>query len=332
MKKSAEIVKVSQENLQSKIYVVRGQRVMLDADLAAIYGYETRRFNEQVKNNIEKFESDFMFQLTSEEAENLMSKFSTSSWGGRRKLPYAFTEQGIYMLMTVLKGELATRQSKALIRVFKRMKDYIVENKDLLSNKLPISFLVEKNMLDIAELKNEIKNLATKEEIKTIQIDLEKVMDNFIDPDTYKHFLILDGQKIEAEIAYTKIYKSAKETVYVIDNYIGTETLEYLRAVKKNVAVTIFSDNSATKKLTKTSCDNFMAEYKTDICLKQLQNRCHDRYIVIDHGTDKEKIYHCGASSKDAGKKITTISRIDDTALYAPMLGFLLKMPELVLK
>ena len=107
---------------------------MLDADLAVIYGFTTTRFNEQVKRNIERFDNDFMFQLTVSEleslrylhvgsqfdaSENLISQFATSSWGGRRKLPYAFTEQGIYMLMTVLKGELAIQQSKTLIRLFK---------------------------------------------------------------------------------------------------------------------------------------------------------------------------------------------------------------------
>lgn len=105
---------------------------MLDFELAEIYGYTTTRFNEQVKNNSEKFDDDFIFQLTKSEFENLISKKSTSSWGGRRKLHYAFTEQGIYMLMTVLTGELAVRQSKALIRMFKQMKDFIIENQDLI--------------------------------------------------------------------------------------------------------------------------------------------------------------------------------------------------------
>ena len=102
---------------------------MLDFELAEIYGYETRSFNQQVKNNIEKFEEDFRFQLTKEEIENLRSKFFISSWGGSRYRPYAFTEQSIYMLMTVLKGDLATKQSKALIRTFKQMKDFFLRIK-----------------------------------------------------------------------------------------------------------------------------------------------------------------------------------------------------------
>ena len=107
----------NEEDLKSKIYTIRGLQVMLDRDLAEIYGYETSRFNEQVKNNIERFDEDFRFQLTKEENDSLilMSKFSTSSWGGNRRLPYAFTEQGVYMLMTVLKGQLAVSQSKMLV-------------------------------------------------------------------------------------------------------------------------------------------------------------------------------------------------------------------------
>ncbi|MBQ7644443.1 MAG: ORF6N domain-containing protein [Spirochaetales bacterium] len=106
---------------------------MLDFDLAAIYGYETMTFNQQVKNNIKKFEGDdFMFQLTTEEFKNLISKKLISSWGGRRKKPWAFTESGIYMLMTVLRGELAIQQSRALIRTFRAMKDYIIENRSMI--------------------------------------------------------------------------------------------------------------------------------------------------------------------------------------------------------
>ena len=102
---SKETVLISDDIIKNKIYYIRNQRVMLDFELAEIYGYTTTRFNEQVKNNSEKFDDDFMFQLTKSEFDNLISKKSTSSWGGRRKLPYAFTEQGIYMLMTVLKDE-----------------------------------------------------------------------------------------------------------------------------------------------------------------------------------------------------------------------------------
>ena len=142
------IILINEETLQERIYVIRGQKVMLDADLAELYGYETKLFNRQVSRNIEKFEGeDFMFQLTSEETEILRCQKGTSSWGGTRYLPYAFTEQGIYMLMTVLRGELAIRQSRALIRTFKRMKDYIIENQNLIGDReyLQLSMQVSEN-------------------------------------------------------------------------------------------------------------------------------------------------------------------------------------------
>ena len=181
-----EIVVVDDKTIKDKIYLIRGQKVMFDADLAEIYGYETKNFNRQVKNNIEKFEGeDFMFQLTETEFENLRCKNSTSSWGGSRYLPNVFTEQGVYMLMTVLRGELAIKQSRALIRTFKQMKDFIIENQDFISSKelVQIAIQTNKNTNDIAKINDKISTLATKE-------DLKKVMDNFIDPDTYKHFLL----------------------------------------------------------------------------------------------------------------------------------------------
>ena len=128
--KTNELSIYDEDYLKSKIYIIRGVQVMIDADLADIYGYSTKRFNEQVKNNIERFDEDMRFQLTSNEYDVLRSKISTSkpeTRGGRQYLPYVFTEQGIYMLMTVLKGELAVDQSKKLIRLFKQMKDFIVQ-------------------------------------------------------------------------------------------------------------------------------------------------------------------------------------------------------------
>ena len=142
-----EIVVIDETTIKSKIYYIRNQKVMLDFELAEIYGYTTTRFNEQVKNNAEKFDDDFMFQLTKSEFENLISKKSTSSWGGRRKLPNAFTEQGIYMLMTVLRGELAVKQSKALIRMFKQMKDFIIENQDFIGSKELVQIAIQTNKI-----------------------------------------------------------------------------------------------------------------------------------------------------------------------------------------
>ena len=159
--KQTEIVVIDETTLQSKIHIVRGQKVMLDFELAEIYGYTTKRLNEQIKNNIERFDEDFRFKLTREEITDLRSKKSTSSWGGSRYLPYAFTEQGIYMLMTVLKGDLAIQQSKALVRTFKRMKDYIIENQGLIGEReyLQLSMQVTKNVLETLEIRHELEEV-----------------------------------------------------------------------------------------------------------------------------------------------------------------------------
>lgn len=321
-----EIVIVDDKTIQEKIYLIRGQRVMLDADLAEIYGYETKNFNRQVKNNIEKFEGeDFMFQLTENEFENLRCKNFTSSWGGSRYLPNAFTEQGIYMLMTVLRGELAVKQSRALVRTFKQMKDFIIENQDFIGSKELVQIAVQtnQNTKDIAEIKSQ---MATKE-------DLKKVMDNFIDPDTYKHFLLMNGDKIEADVAYTKIYKSAKKSIYVIDNYIGLKTLELLRAAKYNVEIIVFSDNVKNKDmLTKNILNDFRKDYPNiNLKMKIAGKKYHDRYIAIDYGTDSEAFYLCGASSKDAGNKISSITKIEESSkdMYHTMFGGMLNNKDL---
>ncbi|HFH6899032.1 TPA: ORF6N domain-containing protein [Streptococcus agalactiae] len=323
-----EIVVIDETTIKSKIYYIRNQKVMLDFELAEIYGYTTTRFNEQVKNNSEKFDDDFMFQLTKSEFENLISKKSTSSWGGRRKLPYAFTEQGIYMLMTVLRGELAVRQSKALIRMFKQMKDFIIENQDFISSKelVQIAIQTNQNTNDIARIDSKINTLATKE-------DLKKVMDNFIDPETYKHFLLMNGDKIEADVAYTKIYKSAKKSIYVIDNYIGLKALELLRAARDKTQIVVFSDNVKNKDmLTKNILDDFRKDYPNiDLKLKIAGKKYHDRYIAIDYGTENEAFYLCGASSKDAGNKISSITKIEESSkdMYHDMFSKMLNNKDL---
>ena len=327
MSETKELLVVNQETIKDKIYIVRGQKVMLDTDLALIYGYTTKALNQQVKNNTAKFDADFTFKMTKEELVDLRSKYLTANISPKsRALPNVYTEQGIYMLMTVLDGDVAAAQSKALIRTFKAMKDYIVENNDLIGVKEIISLSVQttKNTADIEDIR---KNMATKD-------DLKKVMSIFVDPDTCKHFLILDGQRIEADVAYTKIYKSANKSVFIVDNYIGLKTLELLRAVKQNVDITIFSDNVKSKDmLTASLVRDFNSDYPSiKLDFKITGGKYHDRYIAIDYNTADEKIYHCGASSKDAGNKITTITRIDDGALYHVMFDELLLNNQLVIK
>ena len=331
IEENKEIVVIDETTIKNKIYYIRNQKVMLDFDLAEIYGYSTKRFNEQVKRNNEKFDDDFMFQLTEEEiseisrSQNATLNKGTGRGSNIKYKPYVFTEQGIYMLMTVLRGELAVKQSKALIRMFKQMKDFIIENQDFIGSKelLQIAVQTNQNTKDIAEMKSQ---MATKE-------DLKKVMENFIDPDTYKHFLLMNGDKIEADVAYTKIYKSAKKSIFVIDNYIGLKTLELLRTAKDNVEVIIFSDNVRNKDmLTKSILDDFIRDYPNiNLKIKIAGKKYHDRYISIDYGTENEAFYLCGASSKDAGNKISSITKIEESAkdLYHTMFGGMLNNKDL---
>lgn len=323
---------------------------MIDSDLAQLYGYSTKAFNQQVKNNIEKFETDFRFQLTKEEfheilrskkltsdqeSNNSLSIDSTNNTKLRSKnltlelgkgkyskyLPFAFTEQGIYMLMTVLKGDLATKQSIALIRTFKEMKDFILAN-NINENKeiLQISIQTTQNTNDIARIKNE---MVTKN-------DLAKFIDNFTENKT-NEILILNGEYFNADIAYNNIYNMANESIFIIYNYIGIKTLLLLKNIKENVKVCIFSDNLG-KGLHQFEYDDFKKQYPDiDISFYKTNGYYHDRYIIIDYKTPNESIFHCGASSKDAGNKITSISKINDKEIYHHIINDLLNNTALIL-
>ena len=156
------VIEVTEEYLKEKLYKIRGKRVLLDADLAEIYGYDTKGFNRQVKNNIEKFDEDFMFELTDEELEDLRYKNCTANISSKSRYnPHVFTEQGLYMLMTVLKGPLAVKQSKALIRTFKKMKDYILENRDLIGQReiLQLSMETANNRIEINKINSDMISL-----------------------------------------------------------------------------------------------------------------------------------------------------------------------------
>ena len=167
-------------NIKDMIYTIRGQQVMLDSDLARLYGYETKTLNQQVKRNIERFPSDFMFQLNETEFNNLWSHFVTANLSLKsRSLPYVFTEQGIYMLSTVLKGELAVKQSIMIMRTFKEMRHYVFENKQLLttSEYQVLSKRIDDNTMQIENINNKI----------------DTIMDNFIDETKIKEFVFVDG-------------------------------------------------------------------------------------------------------------------------------------------
>ena len=219
--------------------------------------------------------------------------------------------------------------------MFKQMKDFIVENQDFISSKdlVQISIQTNQNTNDIKQNSREISELNSKMNTLATKEDLKKVLDNFIDPETYKHFLLMNGDKIEADVAYTKIYKSAKKSIYLIDNYIGLKTLELLRAVRDKTQIIVFGDNVKNKDmLTKNILDDFRNDYPNiDLKLKIAGTKYHDRYIAIDYGTDSEAFYLCGASSKDAGNKISSITKIEESSkdLYHMMFGRMVNNKDL---
>ncbi|MBQ5472872.1 MAG: ORF6N domain-containing protein [Treponema sp.] len=289
-------ISILEENsIRSKIHVIRGQQVMLDFDLAEIYGYSTKAFNQQVKNNIERFDDDFRFQLSNTELEILRSKILTSSWGGSRYAPYAFTEQGIYMLMTVLKGDLAVTQSKMLIRTFKEMKHFIQNNSHIFVELDNIKRHLLESDLHHKENDNKIKELFT-------------LMDKYNIKETQGIFF--QGQIFDAYAKFESFLTAANTDIILIDNYVDLSILQRLAKKKTSVNVTIYTDPKT--KLTPQDVQTFNAQYPT--LTLNYTTKTHDRFLIIDNST----IYHIGASLKDLGKKCFCFDVLDSG--YIPMI------------
>lgn len=320
---------ITTDAIRSKVYILRGQQVMLDQDLAEIYGYQVKNLNQQVKRNLTRFPEDFMFQLTKEEVELVKSQFVTSrnigyfegQEGGRRKLPYAFTEQGIYMLATVLRGELAEQQSIFIMRTFREMRHYISQNQQFVTrNEME---LLTAKVGTITERQDRMEK-----KVEFIQKDVTILADNFITDKDKKDFVIYKDQKLEADIAYIEIYQQAKKSIYVVDDYMNEKSLQHLSQKADGVEVILFTENGKGGRgfLTNSLVTDFQNEYPT-IRIKPNPD-CHDRLIVLYYGEETEKVYHCGASSKDAGKKLCAINQITETAIIHPVIDRLLLLPD----
>lgn len=306
---------------------------MLDYDLAEIYGYEVKRLNEQVKRNITRFPEDFMFQLTKDEIPEdfLKSQIATLNENGNKrglhikKLPFVFTEQGIYMLATVLRGELAEQQSIFIMRAFREMRHYIKQNQQFVtqSEMRLVTAKVSEISVQVAGVVD-WKNKA-EDRFDSIQRSIDTLNENFVSDKDFKNFVIYKGQKFEADAAYIDIYQQAKRSIYVVDDYVNTKTLQLLSQKQVGVDVVLFTENGHGKRgfLTTSVVNDFIQEYPP---LRIKPNAdCHDRLIVLDYGLTTEQAYHCGASSKDAGKKLYSIdvANPDDTLL---VLVFVLAM------
>ncbi len=276
----------SVEDIKNKVHMIRGQQVMLDVDLAAIYGYELRAMNQQVKRNIERFPDDFMFQLTREEEANLKSQFVISSWGGKRKLPYAFTEQGIYMLATVLKGDLATQQSIFIMRAFKEMRHFIANN----------ALMFERiNSIELRQLEYQ----------RDTDEKFGKIFAYMADHEEDNQKIFYDGQIFDAFSLLTDMIHRAKKEIILIDGYVDVITLNIL--AKKNTGVDVMVYTLPSARISAQDIHNFNAQYPA-LTVKRT-TAFHDRFLILDGAEG----YHVGASLKDAGKKCFGINKIYGT-------------------
>lgn len=284
--KESGIEKYETDNIKNLIYTIRGKQVMLDSDVAMLYHYETKKINQTVKRNIERFPKKFCFQLTEDEIENLRSQFVTSSfkkenYGGRRYLPYAFTEQGIAMLSGLLKNEIAVQVSIYIMDAFIEMRKFIATNGQVFERLTSIEYRVlEQN------------KMLTEHEKK-----FEKVFDELQKNEKieFKQSIFFDGQIYDAYSLIIDIIKKAKQKILIIDNYIDDSILKMLSKKNKDVEVVILTTpNSNIRKL---DIQKFNKQYP--VLKLSYTNKFHDRFIVIDN----KELYHIGASLKDLGKK-----------------------------
>ena len=254
----------------------------------------------------------------------MKSQIATSSWGGKRKLPYAFTEQGIYMLATVLRGELAEQQSIFIMRTFREMRHYIQQNQQFVT-KAEMGLVSSK----VSDLSVQVAGLVdwkkkTTEDIEHIQKSIDTLSENFISEKDVKNFVIYKGQKFEADLAYIDIYQQAAKSIYVVDDYMNAKSLQLLSQKNPGVEVILFTENGHGKKgfLTTSVIADFQNQYPT-LRIKPNPD-CHDRWIVLDYNLHTEQVYHCGASSKDAGKKVCAINKLENSGVIHPVIDRLL--------
>lgn len=281
-----------QLNIKNLIHVIRNRQVILDSDLAMLYQVETKRLNEAVKRNIERFPEGFRFQLTEDEAFSLRSQFATSKGnskelqrGGRRYFPYVFTEQGIAMLSAVLRSDVAIDVSINIMEAFVKMRHFIANN---------------------ALLFEHISNVELKqlEYQKNTDEKLGQVFEYISNHEESSQKIFFDGQIYDAFSFIVGLIQKAHTTITLIDGYVDIETLNILSKKNANVSATVYTQRS--QRLSPADIKKFNAQYP--ILAVKNTNAFHDRYLIIDYTI----AYHIGASLKDAGKKCFSINQIQD--------------------
>jgi hypothetical protein len=285
--------------LKSKIYTIRGKQVMLDSDLAKLYGIETGALNRAVKRNIERFPQDFMFQLTEAESQkfnsrnnllknetNLKCQIGTSTWGGKRFLSHVFTEQGVAMLSGILRSETAIMVNIQIMRAFVQMRHFLQSNAEIFQrlDKTEQKLLIHDNKIE------EVFNL---------------IQEKYIKP---QKGIFFDGQIFEAYKFIIDLIKSAKQEIILIDNFIDEDVLTLFSQTK--LPVLIYTKNINEKLL--LSLKKYNQQYN-NIQIKEF-NKSHDRFLIID-----KEIYHIGASLKDLGKKWFAFSKFEELDLLTKL-------------
>lgn len=273
-----EIVENDVINIENMIYEFDGREVMLDTDLAKLYHVETKRINEAVKNNLEKFPIRFSWILTEEEKNNLWSKFSTANISSMsRSNLRVFTEQGVYMLATILKSKEAIRTSIRIMDIFVNMRHYINYNK----NVLPRRFLLLEDKVD-----NNTKSI-------------DELFDKFNPKVITRNSIFYKNDIYDAYSVLIEIFKLSEDEIIIIDNYAGKELLDILRITNKKILIVTSNIDDIQKK-------KYLRQYKNVLFIKN--DSYHDRFIIID----RKKVFHCGASFKDLGNKCFGINEIEN--------------------
>ena len=276
-----EIIEKEKLIIENMIYEIRGVQVMFDSDIAKLYQVETKRVNEAVKNNPDKFPERFCWVLTNEETKELRSKISTLEIKGQGRYskyaPRVFTEQGLYMLATILKSKVATEVSIAIMDTFVKMRHYINYNK---------SFLPHKFMI-------------LEEKVNENSKKINELFDKFDSKDIVKNYLFFEGNFYDSYSLLLDIFNNAKEEIIIIDNYAGKELLDLLREISKKIII-------VSKNINETLMKKYVSQYNNISFISN--NSFHDRFIILD----KNKLYSCGASFKDLGKKCFAINEFDD--------------------
>ena len=283
------VVAVSDDgNIQALIKTIRGVQVILDRDVAGLYGVATGALNRQVKRNEERFPEDFMFKLSAEEWNNLKCQIGISSWGGDRQLPYAFTENGIAMLSSVLRSPTAIEVNIRIMRAFSAMRRFLLAN---------------------AQMFQRIETVEKRQIATDAKVD--SILERLDATETPLQGVFYDGQLWDARALVLKLIGSAKRSLILIDNWATAETLDLFAKKRKGVKLTIFTSEHYDKKhvphrkISDADIATFNAQYP---CLAVRYNETfHDRFLIVD---DKE-LYLIGASLKDLGKKCFGFTKMD---------------------